>query len=94
MRLQFFVFLQCASGKTYDVGQEIARRRNPSVVWISSISGEWDLLLDVRIDSQKDVGREMVELLRDIDGIQRTNTIVAYPVFNPEDVYFDEDGDP
>jgi DNA-binding Lrp family transcriptional regulator len=94
MRLQFFVFLQCGSGRTYDVGQEIARRRNPSVVSISSISGEWDLLLDVRIDSRKDVGREMVALLQGIEGVQRTNTIVAYPVFNPEDVYFNEDGDP
>ncbi len=91
MRQQFFVFLQCASGKTYEVGQEIAHRRNPSVVSISSISGEWDLLLDVRIDNRKDVGREMVGLLENISGIQRTNTIVAYPVFNPEDIFFNED---
>ena len=91
MRQQFFVFLQCASGKTYEVGQEIARRRNPSVITISSISGEWDLLLDVRIDSRKDVGREMVGLRDKIEGITRTNTIVAYPIFNPEDIYFNED---
>ena len=91
MRQQFFVFLQCASGKTYEVGQEIARRRNPSVISISSISGEWDLLLDVRIDSRKDVGKELVGLLQGIEGISRTNTIVAYPVFNPEDVYFNDD---
>ncbi len=91
MRQQFFVFLQCASGKTYEVGQEIARRRNPSVISISSISGEWDLLLDVRIDSRKDVGKELVGLLDRIEGIARTNTIVAYPIFNPEDVYFNDD---
>lgn len=91
MRQQFFVFLQCSSGKTYEVGQEIARRRNPSVISISSISGEWDLLLDVRIDSRKDVGKELVGLLQGIEGISRTNTIVAYPVFNPEDVYFNDD---
>jgi hypothetical protein len=94
MRLQFLVFLQCISGKTYDVGQEIARRRNPAVVSISSISGEWDLLLDVRIDSRKDVGREMVGLLEGIEGVARTNTIVAYPIFNPEDIFFSEEGDP
>lgn len=91
MRQQFFVFLQCASGKTYEVGQAIAARRNPSVVTISSISGEWDLMLDVRIDSRKDVGREMVSLLEKIEGIQKTNTIVAYPIFNPDDIYFNED---
>jgi len=32
-----------------------------------------------------------VGLLDKIEGITRTNTIVAYPIFNPEDIYFNED---
>ena len=77
---RFYIFLRCDPGKTYSVGLEIAKQQLPYVTEISSVSGEWDLLLRVAIDKRLDVGRALAELLADIDGIEKTNTIIAYDV--------------
>lgn len=95
MKQEFFVFVQCSSGAAYDVGVAIAKQHNKNVVMINSISGEWDLMLRVAIDNREDVGKEIAKLTRGVEGIRKTNTIVSYPIFDPdEDVYFDPDGDP
>lgn len=91
MRQRFFMFVQCKPGKTYEVGQAILAKKLEYVADISSISGKWDLLLRIEIDSRKDVAREIVGPISEVDGIKRTKTIVAYEVYNPDDVYFEED---
>lgn len=86
MKRQFLVFISCMSGETYDVGRAIALKHDKSIGAILSVTGEWDLLLHIFVDHQRDVGLELTQLLRDIEGIQRTNTIAAFPVFDPGDV--------
>lgn len=93
MKQEFYVFVACAPGKTYEVGRSIARKHNPVVKSISSVSGDWDLLLRLVMESGHDVGMELVTLFTDEPDIVRTNTIVSYPVFDPADIYFSEDGD-
>lgn len=94
MRQRFYVFIQCEAGRTYEVGKAIATVKKQYVADVSSISGKWDLLLRIEIDTRKDVGREIVEILSGVEYVKRTKTIVAYQIFDPDDVYFDEDGDP
>ncbi len=94
MKQRFYVFIQCDPGRTYDVGSAIIAAKKPFVAEISSTSGKWDLLLRIEIDNRKDVGKEIVRILSDVENIRRTKTIVAYPIFDPEDIYFSEDGDP
>jgi DNA-binding Lrp family transcriptional regulator len=94
MKQRFYVFVQCDAGRTYEVGMTIATVKKQHVAEVSSISGKWDLLLRIEIDNRKDVGKEIVEILTGIDGIKRTKTIVAYPIFDPADIFFDEEGDP
>lgn len=77
---RFYVFVRCEPGKTYDVGLEIARRHLPYVTEISSISGEWDLLLRIVIDKSQNLGRVLAEQLIGVQGVARTMTIVAYDV--------------
>lgn len=77
---RFYVFARCAPGKAYEVGLAIAQKQFPYVTEISSISGEWDLLLRIAIDKRLDLGRVMAEQLHGIDGIVKTMTIVAYDV--------------
>ena len=94
MKHRFYVFIHCEAGRTYEVGMAIATAKKQYVADVSSTSGKWDLLLRIEIDSRKDVGREIADIVSGIEGIKRTKTIVAYPIYDPQDVYFDEDGDP
>lgn len=91
MTNQFLVFIRSRSGKTYDVGQAIAKKHDKSIKAILSVTGEWDLLLHIFVDHQRDVGLELTKMLSDIGQIEQTNTIAAFPVFDPADIYFDDD---
>ena len=77
---RFFIFIQCKPGTTYSVGQKIAQSKKDLVVDVSSTSGEWDLLVLVKIDIGADVGREVASLFEDCEDIVRTNTIAAYRI--------------
>lgn len=83
----FFIFVSCARGQTYSVGRAILKEV-PGVKEVSSISGKWDLLVKLAVDEARDVGELINERLAAIEGIRKTKTIVAYFVYNPEDVYF------
>lgn len=83
----FFIFVRCERGQTYEVGRRIVRDV-PGVKEVSSISGKWDLLVQLAVDDRQDVGELINERLAAIDGIKRTKTLVAYFVYNPDDVFF------
>lgn len=83
----FFAFVRVDLGKTYEVGRQIIRDV-PYVKEVSSISGSWDLLVKIVIDTREDVGELINEKLSAIPGIRRTKTMVAYFVYNKEDVFF------
>ena len=89
--MDFLLYVRCKPGKTSEVGIAMAKLQMPQVREIYSISGKWDLLLRIEIDSRKDVAREIVGPISEVEGITRTKTIVAYEVYNPDDVYFEED---
>jgi len=86
-RQQFFVFVQVERGMTYKVGRRLVKEV-PHVKEVSSISGKWDLLVKIVVDSREDVGELINDKLAAIDGIRRTKTVVAYFVYNPDDVFF------
>ncbi len=88
LRQRFFVLLRCRPGQSYRVAEEIARQKRSTYSEMHSITGEWDLLLRVEYDSKRDFGATIAELLRDIPDIERTHTILAYPIWDPEDIYF------
>ena len=50
----------------------------PEVYEVSVISGEWDMLLKVRGSSVEEIGRLVVDRLRAIKGIEKTETCVAF----------------
>jgi DNA-binding Lrp family transcriptional regulator len=60
----------------------------PYVKEVSSISGSWDLLVKIVIDTREDVGEQINERLAAIPGIRRTKTMVAYFVYDRDDVFF------
>ena len=84
---QFYVFAKVRIGQTYDVGRAILRDV-PHVREVLSISGRWDLLVKIVIDTREDVGELINKRLAGVGDILATETIVAYPVFDKGDVYF------
>ena len=84
---QFYVFVKCRVGQTYDVGRAILAQV-PHVREVLSISGRWDLLVKIVIDTREDVGELINKKLAGAGDILDTETIVAYPVFDKADVFF------
>ena len=58
------------------LAEEIARM--PGIYEVSVISGEWDILLKVRASSVEEIGRLVVDRLRALRGIEKTETCVAF----------------
>ncbi|MGQ9781610.1 MAG: Lrp/AsnC family transcriptional regulator [Nitrososphaeria archaeon] len=58
------------------VAQEIAEI--PDVYEISLISGEWDIILKVRAASVTEIGNLVIEKLRMMKGIEKTQTCVCF----------------
>lgn len=66
----------------------IAKSHLPYVTEISSISGEWDVLVRSECDSDADVGRILVTPVQMHPHVRQTKTEIGYPIFDPEDVFF------
>lgn len=50
----------------------------PDVYEVSVISGEWDMLLKVRAGSVEEIGKLVVDRLRGMKGIEKTETCVSF----------------
>lgn len=50
----------------------------PGVYEVSVISGEWDIMLKVRAGSLEEIGRLVVDRLRVMKGIEKTETCVTF----------------
>ena len=71
--------IPCEPGTCYKVADEIGRRELHSELY--SVSGNFDLLLKMRVPENEDIGRYINDNLLSIDGIVRTNTIQTCKVF-------------
>ena len=58
------------------LAEEISR--TPGVYEVSVISGGWDMLLKVRANSVEDIGKLVVDRLRAMNGVEKTETCVAF----------------
>jgi DNA-binding Lrp family transcriptional regulator len=58
------------------LAEEISR--TPGVYEVSVISGEWDMLLKVRASSVEEIGKLVVDKLRAMKGIEKTETCVSF----------------
>ena len=50
----------------------------PGVYEVAVISGQWDILLKVRAGSVEEIGKLVVDRLRAMKGIEKTETCVAF----------------
>ena len=74
-----YVFVTFGSGgglSQRKLAEEVSKL--PGVFEVSVISGEWDILLKVRAGSVEEIGRLVVDKLRAMRGIEKTETCVAF----------------
>lgn len=88
MPQNFFVFIQCRSGTARKVGKEIIKKQIPEILDVSSVSGKWDLIVRVKIISDVEIDEHVLEAISNIEDILRTETVVAFNVYDPADIYF------
>ena len=58
----------------------------PEVTEVYSVSGDYDLVIMVRVREHEDLARVVTEEIGRIPGIERTQTLVAFKVFSRHDV--------
>lgn len=74
-----FIFVLFDSGKKItekELAAKIARMRDVEEVHI--VTGEWDLLLKVRAKSMETLGNMVLDKLREMEGVAKTQTIAIF----------------
>ena len=77
----FFVMVKCEPGHAYDVAAEAVDRVEP-VAEVYSISGQYDLLIKVHLETGQDVGHFVVSQLQTLKGVRDTFTILTFKAFS------------
>ncbi|ASJ15995.1 transcriptional regulator [Thermococcus chitonophagus] len=65
-----------------EVAEQIAKI--PGVYEVHIIAGEWDLLLKVRASNAEEVGKIVIDRLREIKGVGQTVTMVSFVTVKEE----------
>lgn len=58
----------------------------PEVSEVYSVAGDYDLVIMVRVRNHDDLARVVSEQIAKIEGVERTQTLVAFKVYSRHDV--------
>ena len=78
------VLAVCDIHRIPETAQQIADL--PEVSEVYSVSGDFDLVIMVRVRQHEDLARVVTDGIAKIEGVQRTQTLVAFQVFSRHDV--------
>ena len=78
------VLATCDIHRVPETAQAIADL--PEVTEVYSVAGDFDLVIMIRVPNHDDLARVVTEEIGKIDGIQRTQTLVAFKVFSRHDL--------
>ena len=79
MAQTLFKQIRCEPGTSYAVADEIGLRELHLELY--SVSGNFTLLLKMRVSKNEEIGQYINDNLLNIKGVVRTNTIQTYKVF-------------
>jgi len=82
--LTAFVMIQAEPEKIAGVAQTIANM--PNVTEVYSVTGDFDILVILRLAEYDQLAEAVPDRLAKIDGIKRTNTVLAFRRFSSEDL--------
>jgi DNA-binding Lrp family transcriptional regulator len=78
------VLIRAAREKIQAAAREVAGIEGVAEVY--SVSGDWDLVAIVRVAEWERIADVVADRLGQIDGIDRTYTLVAFRVFSKQDL--------
>jgi DNA-binding Lrp family transcriptional regulator len=78
------VLATCDIHRVPETAQAVADIDEVSEVY--SVAGDYDLVIMVRVRNHDDLARVVTESIGRIDGIKRTQTLVAFKVYSRHDV--------
>jgi DNA-binding Lrp family transcriptional regulator len=78
------VLATCDIHRVPETAQAIADL--PDVTEVYSVAGDYDLVIMVRVRDHDDLSRVVTEEIGKTEGIQRTQTLVAFKVFSRHDL--------
>jgi DNA-binding Lrp family transcriptional regulator len=78
------VLAVCNVHKIPETAQAVAEIEGVSEVY--SVAGDFDLVIMVRVRDHDDLATVVSERIAKIDGIERTQTLVAFKVYSRHDV--------
>jgi DNA-binding Lrp family transcriptional regulator len=78
------VLATCDIHRVPETAQSIADLTEVTEVY--SVAGDFDLVIMIRVPNHEDLARVVTEEIGKIDGIQRTQTLVAFKVFSRHDL--------
>ncbi|MGP1274095.1 MAG: Lrp/AsnC ligand binding domain-containing protein [Caulobacterales bacterium] len=77
---QFFIFIKCELGRTYDVASALVDTLEETRQ-VHSVSGAFDLLAQFAVESEADIGRFVNQKVQTIAGVKDTQTIICFNAF-------------
>jgi len=77
---QFYIFIKCELGKTYDVASALVETLEETRQ-VHSVSGAFDLLAQFAVESEADIGRFVNQKVQTISGVKDTQTIICFNAF-------------
>jgi DNA-binding Lrp family transcriptional regulator len=78
------VLATCDIHRVPETAQEVADLDEVSEVY--SVAGDYDLVIMVRVRNHDDLARVVTESIARVEGIQRTQTLVAFKVYSRHDI--------
>ncbi len=75
----FFVEINCALGRTYEVASALAEAEIASEIY--SIAGNFDILAKFYVERDADIGHFVGQKVQVIPGIVDTRTIITFKAF-------------
>ena len=78
------VLIQAESSKLSSLGSDLAGIEGVAEAY--SVTGEWDFVAILRVRNPEEVAQVVTHRFADIEGIARTQTMVAFEVFSRHDL--------
>ena len=73
-----WILISCEPGRERDVYLQLLDM--PVVSEVSVVYGELDLVARIDFESEKDMSRTLIEDMRHVEGIKKTETLIAVEV--------------
>jgi DNA-binding Lrp family transcriptional regulator len=78
------ILIQTKYGKINDVAESLAEI--PEISEVYSVGGSFDVIAIIRVRDNEDIADLVTRKMLDVDGIERTETMIAFKAYSRHDL--------